>query len=329
MSHASNRPLHSAHTVTILVPAYNEAATLPLLLSELQRMADVLTPAAALRCRYSFEFLIVNDGSRDHTLRVLEEMREKEPRLHYLSLSRNFGKENAIMAGLDFAKGDCVVLMDADMQHPADTVPEMIRRWEEGYDDVYGQRLRRPRKSFMRRRFSKLYYRLLQKTTRIDVLPNVGDFRLLDRRCVDALLAMTETQRNTKGLLCWIGYRKAGVDYMENDRAAGKSNYGYRGLFALALEGITGFTTAPLRFATILGLVVSLVAFIYILFILLKTLVWGEAVQGYPTLMCVILFLGGCQLLAIGIIGEYVGRIFNESKRRPVYIADSYDGVKI
>ena len=180
----------------------------------------------------------------------------------------------------------------------------------------------------LRRKLTAAYYKMLSKSTRLNVLPNVGDFRLLDRRCVEALRAMRESQRNTKGLLCWVGFRKKGIDYDEDERHHGRSRYTYRRLFDLAFEGLTLFSTAPLRFASIMGMAVSAVAFVYLLVILCKTLIWGEVVQGYPTLMCVILFLGGCQLLAIGIIGEYVGRIFNEAKKRPPYIAESYDGEK-
>lgn len=317
---------HTEKTVTILVPAYNEAKSLPILLSELQRLADSETAAGH---SYNWEFLIVNDGSRDNTLEVLEALRGKDQRLNYMNLSRNFGKENAIMAGFDYAKGDCVVMMDADLQHPVDAIPEMLREWENGYDDVYGKRLSRGKESLIRKKLSLAYYRLLQKSTRIDILPNVGDFRLLDRRCVDTMRALRETQRNTKSLLCWIGYRKTGVPFETRDRVEGHSSYSLKGLANLALEGITSFTTTPLRFASIMGIVVSLVAFAYIVFILCKTLIWGEEVQGYPTLMCVILFLGGCQLLAIGIIGEYIGRIFNESKHRPPYIVESVNGEKL
>lgn len=315
--------------LTVIVPAYNEARSLPSLVSELDRMASRLLPEASLRYGYEVDYLVVDDGSSDNTSEVLRGLRDSYPELHYLTLTRNFGKENALMAGFDYAGGDCVLMMDADGQHPVEAVPQMLRQWEDGYDDVYGRRLSRSKESFLRRRFTMAYYRLLQKSTRIDMLPNVGDFRLLDRRCVDAMRDLRETQRNTKGLLCWIGYRKTGVDFTPLQRGYGSSRFTMRRLFSLALEGITGFTTAPLKFATIMGMVVSLIAFIYILFILCKTLIWGEPVQGYPTLMCVILFLGGCQLLAIGIIGEYIGRIFSESKRRPVYIADSLDGRKI
>ena len=308
--------------VTVLVPAYDEAGTLP-------RLVAALSAMAASRSDYDWEFLIVDDGSRDDTRTVLEELRGKDPRVHYVCLSRNFGKENALMAGFDYASGDCVVIMDADLQHPPEVVPDMLEQWEKGYDDVYGRRLSRGKESFVRRRLTKAYYRLLERSSRIDVLPNVGDFRLLDRRCVDAMRSMRESQRYTKGLLCWIGYRKTGVDFHTGERQEGKSHYTLRQLGRMAFEGIAGFSTAPLRFATVMGMIASVAAFVYIIFILCKTLIWGEEVQGYPTLMCAILFLGGCQLVALGIIGEYIGRIFNETKNRPVYIADSYDGKKL
>lgn len=315
--------------VSVLVPAYNEASSLPLLLEALNQVTEHIVDAKELKREYEWEFLIINDGSRDNTLDVLESLRQQDSRLHYINLSRNFGKENALMAGFDYATGDCVIIMDADLQHPVSAIPEMLQKWEEGFDDVYGKRLTRGKESFLRKRLSLAYYSLLQKSTRIDILPNVGDFRLLDRSCIDTLRSLRETQRNTKGLLSWIGFKKTGVDFETQNRVAGTSSFNLRSLMRLAIEGITGFTTAPLRFATILGLLVSFIAFIYIIVILCKTIFCGEIVQGYPTLMCVILFLGGCQLLAIGIIGEYIGRIFNESKHRPIYIAENYDGKKL
>lgn len=314
--------------ITVLIPAYNEAANLELLIGELHRLRDVLMASGQTAYAYNWEFLVVDDGSSDNTPEVLRRLRAEDNSLHYLRLSRNFGKENALMAGFDYADGDCVLVMDADLQHPVDVVPQMLRCWEEGYDDVYGNRRTRGRVPLLRRKLTAAYYKMLSKSTRLNMLPNVGDFRLLDRRCVEALRAMRESQRNTKGLLCWVGFRKKGIDYDEDERHHGRSRYTYRRLFDLAFEGLTLFSTAPLRFASIMGMAVSAVAFVYLLVILCKTLIWGEVVQGYPTLMCVILFLGGCQLLAIGIIGEYVGRIFNEAKKRPPYIAESYDGEK-
>lgn len=315
--------------ITILVPAYNESGSLPELIGKLGNLIAGEVDWHGVENDYEWEILVVDDGSNDGTPDLLAGLRASEPRLNYLSLSRNFGKENAMLAGMDYAGGDCVIIMDADLQHPVEAIPQMIGCWEEGYDDVYGQRLSRGKESFIRRKFSIAYYSLLQKSSGIDALKNVGDFRLLDRRCVDAIRSLRETQRNTKGLLCWIGYRKKGVPFETNDRQEGKSRFGFLKLVQLAVEGITGFTTAPLRFATLMGIVVTLAAFVYIVFILVKTIIWGEPVRGYPTMMCVILFLGGCQLLSLGIIGEYVGRIFNESKNRPPYIAESYNGEKI
>lgn len=312
--------------VTILVPAYREAKNLPLLVEALDGMVRGMNDSGRL---YEWEFLIVNDGSPDDTAEVLARLRAEDPRVNYVNLSRNFGKECAMLAGLDYAKGDAVVIMDADLQHPVETVPQMIEAWEEGYDDVYGRRRDRGKESWLRKKFSLAYYSLLQKTTRINVLQNVGDFRLLDRRCVTALQELRESQRYTKGLFCWIGYKKKAVEFETHDRAEGASSFNFLRLLGLAMDGITGFTISPLRIASVLGLLVSLIAFIYLIFVITKTLFFGEEIQGYPTLLCVMLILGGCQLLAIGIIGEYVGRIFNETKNRPVYLVDTYNGDKI
>lgn len=310
--------------ISIVSPAYNEARNLPDFVESISGLIEKnLIPEG-----YDAELLIVNDGSRDDTLEVLKELRGRYPFLNYLNLSRNFGKENALLAGLDYARGDCVIIMDSDMQHPVEVIPEMIREWENGFDDVYGKRKERA-ESLVRRKLSLAYYKLLQSATRIDILPNVGDFRLLDRRCVDILRELRETQRNNKGLFAWIGFRKKSVEYSEKERRDGKSRFSFFSLMQLAVEGITSYTTAPLRFATLMGMIVSAVAFLYLIFVLIKTIFWGESVQGYPTLLCVILFLGGCQLLALGIIGEYIARIFNESKGRPAYIAESYNGEKV
>lgn len=300
--------------VTIIVPCYNESASLPILSAALQQLMDSQTA-------YEWEVLFVNDGSHDLTLEMIKSLREADKRFCYIDLSRNFGKENAMLAGLDYATGDCAVIMDADMQHPPTLVPTMLAKWEEGYDDVYARRTFRERESWMRRTLTRVYYKLLQRTTRFDILPNVGDFRLLDRKCVDALKQLRETQRYTKGLFCWIGFRKIEVEFEHHDRAAGKSTFSYSQLFNLALDGITSYTTAPLRISTVMGIVISILAFFYMIFIVVKALIIGEPVQGFPTLMTAILLLGGLQLFSLGIIGEYLGRIFHETKNRPVYIA--------
>lgn len=308
--------------VTILIPAYNEERSIPALYEALLKLMET-------NSAYDWEILFVNDGSRDATLEAIKRLRASDTRINYVNLSRNFGKENAMLAGFDYATGDCVVIMDADLQHPPTVIPEMLRWWEEGYEDVYARRKERGKESLLRRKLSLAYYSMLQKASRIDILQNVGDFRLLDRRCIEALRGLRETQRYTKGLYCWIGYCKKEVLFDQGDRTEGESSFNIWRLFNLAVEGITSFTTAPLRMATVLGFVVSIIAFLYLCFIIIKTIFIGESVQGFPTLMIVMLFLGGVQLISLGIIGEYIGRIFNETKNRPVYIAESYNETKL
>ena len=306
-------------TVSILVPCFNEAQSLELLYKEIVHVIFTLE-------NYKWEILFVNDGSRDNTMEVIKVLREKDSRISYVDLSRNFGKENAMLAGFDHAKGDAVIIMDADLQHPPAVIPEMIQKWEEGYDDVYAQRKTRGKESWLRKRLTKLYYRLLQGSSRVDVLPNVGDFRLLDRKCVDALCQMRELGRYTKGMYCFIGFKKIGVEFETQDRVLGESSMSYKKLMNLALEGITSYTTAPLRWATFIGLIVSFLAFAYMVFVLIKAFLYGDPVAGYPTLLTVILFIGGVQLLTIGIIGEYLAKVFVEVKNRPVYIIREYKG---
>ena len=278
---------------------------------------------------YDWEFLFVNDGSHDRTLDILAELREKDERVCYVDLSRNFGKEVAMLAGFDYVMGDCMVIMDADLQHPPKVIPEMIAKWEAGYDDVYARRINRGKESLLRKKLSLWYYILLSKSTRVDVLPNVGDFRLLDRSCIDALKQMRENNRYTKGMYCYIGFKKSFVDFEPAERVAGTSTWSYSALFRLAVEGIMSYTTMPLRISTVLGIVVSIVAFIYMAVMIVKTLVVGDPVQGFPTLLTVILFLGGIQLLSLGIIGEYLGRVYVKTKNRPVYYARTYNGKKV
>ena len=303
-------------TITILLPAYNEEESFP----ELKRcMEQVILDNPV----YEWEVLMVNDGSTDSTLEKMNALCCQDSHFHYIDLSRNYGKEIAIMAGVDYAKGDAVIIMDADMQHPISVIPEMLRYWKEGYDDVYAQR-QTSDESWLKRQTSKLYYRILQKSTNIPIQKDTGDFRLLDRKCIDALKAMRETDRNNKGMFSWIGFKKIGISYQQNVRQHGKTKWSYYKLLNLALTGITSFTTAPLRFASLFGILVSLCAFVYLVYIIFKTLIIGEPVQGYPTLMVTILFLGGIQLIALGIIGEYLSHIFNETKKRPGYFVREY-----
>lgn len=305
--------------VSVLIPCFNEEKSLPLLYSELRKMADLLF-------NYEWEFLFINDGSIDGTISVLKELRIHDDRCCYVDLSRNYGKEVAMLAGFDYVTGDAVIIMDADLQHPPQIIPEMIEKWENGYDDVYAKRLTRGKESWLRKKLSLKYYKMLSKHSRMDVLPNVGDFRLLDRRCVDALKQIREQCRYTKGMFCYIGFKKTSVYFETQDRVAGSSSMSYRNLFLLGLEGIMSYTITPLRIASLIGGCMSLISIMYCIFILINTILHGDPVAGFPTLIVVVLFLGGIQLLCLGIIGEYLGRVYIESKNRPVYFIRSYNG---
>ena len=305
--------------ISILIPCYNEEKSLPLLYHELVKLMDA-------NQGYDWELMFVNDGSVDGTLAELQRLRQQDSRVSYVDLSRNFGKEAAMLAGFDYVTGDCTVIMDADMQHPPTLIPELIKWWEQGYDDVYAKRKSRGRESWLRKRMSLLFYKVLQLSSRFDVLQNVGDFRLLDRKCINALRKMRESERYTKGMYCWIGFKKKEVEFVQGDRVAGDSSWSYGRLFSLAIDGITSFTSLPLRISTVIGFIVSLLAFCYMVFVFTEALIWGDPVQGYPTLVVLILFLGGIQLLSLGIIGEYIGRIYNETKNRPDYIVREFNG---
>jgi len=308
--------------VSILIPCYNEEKSLPFLYEELLKIINQLD-------NYEWEFLFVNDGSRDNTLFIIKQLREKDNRICYVDLSRNFGKERAMLAGFDYVTGDCMIIMDADLQDPPNLIPDMLKYWEEGFDDVYAKRTTRGKESWFRKKFSLTFYRILKSTSHFDVLENVGDFRLLDKSCISVLRKLRESERYTKGLFAWIGFRKKEILFKRSNRVAGNSSWSFISLFKLAVEGITSFTIAPLKISTFVGFVVSLWAFGYMIYILIKTMFYGDPVAGYPTLMVTILLLGGLQLLSIGIVGEYLGRIFNETKNRPTYIAREYNGEKI
>lgn len=308
--------------VSILVPAYNEEEVLYALYDRLENVMNKLS-------NYGFEVLLINDGSKDNTLNILRELRKRDERICYINLSRNYGKETAMIAGLDYVTGDCCIILDADLQDPPELIEEMLKYWEEGYDDVYAKRRSRAGESFMKKFTSSLFYKTLQRSTRIPIQKNTGDFRLLDRRCVDALRKFRESERYTKGMFSWIGFNKKEILFDRDPRIAGTTKWNYWKLIDLAIEGITSFTTKPLRISSFLGIIISLCAFIYIVIIIARTLLMGEAVKGYPSLMAVILFLGGVQLLSLGVIGEYIGRIFNETKRRPLYFVEEYNGEKV
>lgn len=307
--------------VTILVPAYNEQEVLHLLYNRLKAIMEE-------QSNYQFEVLFVNDGSKDNTLKVIQDLRVTDNRICYLNLSRNYGKETAMIAGLDYAKGDCVIIIDADLQDPPELIPQMLEYWEQGYDDVYAKRKSRKGETFLKKLTSKMYYKTLQSMTNIEIQKDTGDFRLLDRRCVEALRSIRESQRYTKGLFSWIGYNKKEILFDRDPRAAGQTKWNYGKLINLSIDGITSFTTSPLRWAAILGVLVSLAGFIYMLVIIFKTIFNGIDVPGYSSTMVVILFLGGTQLIFLGVIGEYLGRAFYEVKGRPLYFVDRYNEQK-
>lgn len=307
--------------ISLLIPCYNEESSLPLLIPELKLLMDK-------EDGYVWEILFVNDGSKDSTLSILANLRAEDTRFNYVNLSRNFGKENAMLAGFDYVTGDCVVILDADLQDPPSLIPEMIGYWEQGFEDVYAKRINRGKESWLRKRLSLLFYAILQRSSRFDVLKNVGDFRLLDRCCIEALRELRENDRYTKGMFAWIGFNKKELLFDRGDRSAGSSSFNLGSLMNLAIDGITSFTTFPLRLSAITGVILSLCAFVYLIYFLTKTLIFGDPVQGFPTLIIVVLFLGGVEMLSLGIVGEYIGHIYNETKRRPTYIAHDYNGEK-
>ena len=303
--------------ISVLIPAYNEEEVLDMLMERLGKLA-------ADQPRYSWEFMFVNDGSRDRTLEIIKQYAERDTRVSYINLSRNFGKETAMIAGFDHVRGDAVVNIDADLQDPPELIPQMIKYWEDGYDDVFARRRSRAGESFVKKLTSQVYYKVLQRSTRIPIQIDTGDFRLLDRRCIDALKQFRESERYTKGMFSWIGYKKKEILYDRDPRAAGTTKWNYGKLVNLAIDGITSFTTAPLRVSTYVGFIVSVVAFVYILYLLIRPLFGVPTGGGYSSIMAVVLFLGGVQLLSLGVIGEYIGRIFNETKNRPLYFVEEY-----
>ena len=300
--------------LSVVVPAYNEEEVLP---EFHRRLTGVLE-----KLSFFSEILYVNDGSSDETLKVIKDFHD--PRVAVIDLSRNFGKEIALTAGLDHARGEAVVVIDADLQDPPELIPELVEKWREGYDVVYARRSHRDGESFLKKASAKLFYRIIQGVSRVKIPEDTGDFRLLSRRAVESLKQLRESHRFMKGLFTWIGFPQIAVNYRRDPRFAGQTKWNYWQLWNFALEGFTSFTITPLKIATYLGLLTSVASFSWALFVIYKTLAYGDPVQGYPSLMVVILFLGGVQLMSLGVIGEYLGRMFNETKQRPLYFINSF-----
>lgn len=299
--------------VSLVAPFHNEAGNV----AEFFRRIAVV---AASMPQYDFEVIAVNDGSRDRTWVELSEARAQHDWVHIVDFSRNFGKEAALTAGLDRASGDAVIPIDSDLQHPPEVVVAMLAQWEKGAEVVLAQRTDRVTDGKLQKLSATLFYRFHNKISNVHVPPDVGDFRLMDKAVVQALRQLPESHRFMKGLFAWVGFRTVSVPYEHGPRGAGESSFNFWKLWNFALEGITSFSTAPLRIWTYLGLGASALAMLYALLIIVKTLTFGRDVPGYASLMVGGLFLGGIQLIGIGVLGEYVGRIYNEVKRRPVYI---------
>ena len=298
--------------VSLVVPCHDEAANLPILYG---RVCAVME-----RTGESWEMLCINDGSRDETLEQLLALNRNDSRIVVIDLSRNFGKEAALTAGLDHARGDCAIPLDADLQDPPELIPELLAKWREGFDVVNAVRRSREGESWAKRVSAHAFYRILNRVSEVDIPEDTGDFRLLSRPVLEAIKRLPERRRFMKGLFAWVGFQTTHVYYHREPRQLGKSKWGYRSLWKLAVEGITSFSQVPLQLAAHVGLLVSVFAFVYAVYLVVGTLVYGNPVKGYPSLMVAILFLGGVQLLALGIIGEYLSRIYEESKHRPIYL---------
>jgi glycosyltransferase involved in cell wall biosynthesis len=302
--------------LSIVVPAFNEA---PVINEFHARISKVLT-----NIEMNCELIYVDDGSSDNTVAILNELRESDKSIAVIELSRNFGKEVALSAGLDHASGDAVVIIDADLQDPPELITEFLREWRNGYDVVYGRRTDREGESWLKVTTAKWFYRIINRLSDVEIPQDSGDFRLLSRRALDALMSLRETHRYMKGLYAWIGFPQKEVSYLRNPRAAGVTKWNYWRLWNFALEGITSFSDVPLKMSTYLGVVTSSMAFLYGIYFLVRTMVMGNPVPGYPSLILVVLFLGGVQLICLGIIGEYLARSYNESKGRALYFVKGY-----
>ena len=306
-------------TLTVLVPVYNEDAVLDLFHSRIKQVAHRLSEQQIVT-----EILYINDGSQDKTRLILKKFHQQDNQVSVINLSRNFGKEAAMTAGFDHADGDIVVIIDADLQDPPELIMDMVAQWRNGYDIIYAKRSERDGESFLKKLTANMFYRLIGKVSRINIPEDTGDFRLMSKRAVKALNSLREHHRFMKGLFAYIGYPQKALYYHRDPRAAGHTKFNYWKLWNFALEGITSFTITPLKVASYLGSLISIFAFIFGLVIILKTILWGDPVQGYPSMMVAILFMGGVQLLFIGVLGEYLGRIYNESKNRPLYFVEDF-----
>lgn len=300
--------------ITIAVPCYNEEQALPPFFAEVTRVAGEMPYV-------EFEFLFINDGSKDKTMEKIKELAERDSRVKYVSFSRNFGKEAGIYAGLENATGDFVVIMDADLQDPPALLPEMYRAVkEEGYDCVGSRRVTRKGEPPIRSFFARMFYKLINKMSDAQIVDGARDFQMMNRTVVDAILSMGEYNRFSKGIFGWIGYKKKWLEYENIERVAGETKWSFWGLFLYALQGIIAFSTAPLVLSSVFGLLCCTLAFIMIIVVIIRTLVFGDPTAGWPSLVCIMLLLSGIQMLCIGIVGQYLAKTYLETKNRPIYL---------
>jgi dolichol-phosphate mannosyltransferase len=304
--------------ISVVVPVFNESEVIG---AFYERASNTLAGLEG----FDHQLVFVDDGSRDDSYEQLTEMAAHDPHVHVIKFSRNFGHQVAITAGLDYARGDCVVVIDSDLQDPPEVISMMVEKWREGFDVVYGEREVREGESFLKLATASAFYRTLGKMTRIEIPSDVGDFRLMSRRAVDQLKRLREKDRFVRGLVSWIGFRQTGVLYHRDKRYAGETKYPFRKMLKFALDGITSFSTVPLKLATWLGYITSMLAFLYLVYVFAQKAL-GNTVQGWATIMVAMMFVGGVQLICLGIIGEYIGRIFNETKQRPMYIVEEILG---
>jgi len=305
--------MNSDRTVySVIVPLYNEEAVVQ---DSYKRIREVMDTTGE-----SYEIIFINDGSKDSTYQKVREILKKDKNVKLISFSRNFGHQSAITAGMDYCTGQAVIVIDADLQDPPEVMLKMIEKWKEGYEVVYGKRIKRKGETLFKKATAKIFYRILSKTTDVEIPIDTGDFRLIDRKVCDALKAMPERNRYVRGLISWLGFRQTGVEFVREKRLAGETKYSMKKMFKLAWDGITAFSNAPLKLATYIGVSISAVSFLYLLVVICQKLFTDTTVQGWASLVAISLFFNGVILIVLGIIGEYIRRIYDEAKGRPIYI---------
>lgn len=299
--------------ISIIVPCYNEQETVKRFYEEIIKVTNQISG-------YDFEFIYVNDGSKDQTVPFIKQLREQDNRVCLIDFSRNFGKEAAMLAGMEHSSGEVVVIMDVDLQDPPQLLPQMIKLYEDGYENVYTRRRNRNGEPPIRSFFANMFYRIINRMSDVEIIDGARDYRLLSRRAVDDLVSLKEANRFSKGLFQWVGYQSICLEFDHVERVAGETKWNFMKLVDYAIEGITAFSNAPLRFATYTGMFIASLSFLYLLYIFFDTMINGNSTAGWPSIVCIMLFLGGIQLIFLGVIGEYIGRIYNEVKQRPIYI---------